>query len=188
MIDHFAAFQLPRRPWLAEEALKQHFHRLTGEQHPDISPGSSSAFAGLTKAYSVLRDPAVRLRHLLELEYPDFRASPAIPPRLTDRFMQVATLRREVHVFVEQRSPSELPITQALSAAARFGLQRDVEKLAAAIETDRDRCLQLLRAEDEIWAQRDAETPHRLATLQQELSSLGKWADELREGLLRLES
>jgi hypothetical protein len=186
MIDHFAAFKLPRRPWLDEEALKQRFHRMTSEQHPDVSPVNSSAFAGLTKSYAILRDPAARLRHLLELEYPDFKASPAIPPALTERFMQVATLRREIHVFVEQHSASELPITQALSAAARFGLQRDVEKLATALELDRDRCLQLLQAEDELWEQRDAETPQRLATLQQELSSLLKWADELREGLLRL--
>src|SRR3954470_3279450 len=100
--DHFATLGQRRRPWLDPEELKQAFHRLTAEQHPDKA-GEGSAFADVNAAYTVLRDPVLRLRHLLELDCADAPSdSGAIPEKLADTFMRVATLRRAIDSFVQQ--------------------------------------------------------------------------------------
>ncbi len=75
-LDHFAELGQPRRPSLDADALKDHFHRLTAEHHPDIA-GDGGRFTTLNAAYTVLREPAARLRHLLELDAPAALAAPA---------------------------------------------------------------------------------------------------------------
>jgi curved DNA-binding protein CbpA len=160
MTDHFAALDLPRRPWLDPEELKQRFHELTARHHPDVAGGTPDRrFEAITTAYAVLRDPAARLRHLLELEIPEaLTATAQVPASLAERFMEVATLQREIQVFAAQQSDMTTPVGRALAAPERFTMRRDVEKIAASIEVDRGRCLELLQAEDAIWEQRDAST------------------------------
>src|SRR4051794_8288660 len=110
--DHFATLGQPRRPWLESEELKETFHRLTAERHPDKA-GEDSAFADVNAAYAVLRDPVLRLRHLLELEYADADASPEnIPDKLADTFMRVATLRRAIDSFVQQQEGAGTPLAR----------------------------------------------------------------------------
>jgi hypothetical protein len=188
MIDHFAAFTLPRRPWLDSEVIKNRFHELSAQQHPDVAAaGTSNDFSRLTKAYAVLREPGARLRHLLELEYPEVPTPQQIPPGLAEHFMTVATLQREIQVFAHQQS-SATSLTRALAASEGFSLQRDVEKAITILDLQLTRALELLRAEDQLWEKRDAETGRRLALLHQELAFLTKWTADLRERLLSLTS
>src|SRR5438270_13876413 len=99
--DHFAALGQPRRPWLEPEALKEEFHRLTAEHHPDRT-GDAARFTEINAAYAVLRDPVARIRHLLELEAPAVLAAvPPLPEALTETFMRIATLRRTIDAFVK---------------------------------------------------------------------------------------
>jgi DnaJ-domain-containing protein 1 len=187
MIDHFAALSLPRRPWIDGEELKDRFHRLSAEQHPDVArtePGGD--FSRLTKAYAVLKDAATRLRHLLELEYPDLSTPQQIPPTLVEQFMKVATLQREIQVFAHQQSTATA-LTRALAASEGFSLQRDVEKAIAVMEVEVGRALELLQMEDTLWEKRDEQTGPRLAHLHQELAFLTKWTADLRERLMLLQ-
>ena len=188
MTDYFALLGQPRRPWLDPEALKESFHRLAAEYHPDVA-GENETFAQVNAGYRILKDPASRLRHLLELEYTiDSAGAAQLPPGLTERFMQVATLEREIHVFLRQQGEATSAIQKSLLAGERFAMQRDVEKLITELETYRDRLLQLLQAENHLWDQRTTETGYRLATLQQEFAFISKWIDQLRERSLQIES
>lgn len=188
MTDYFALLGQPRRPWLDPEALKESFHRLAVEHHPDVA-GENETFAQVNAGYRILKEPASRLRHLLELEYlTEPAGAPQLPPGLTERFMEVATLEREIHVFLRQQGDATSNIQKSLLAADRFAMQRDVEKLIAELETYRERLLQLLQAENHLWEQRTAETGGRLATLQQEFAFISKWIDQLRERSVQLES
>ena len=188
MTDYFALLGFPRRPWIDPEVLKERFHQLAAQHHPDIT-GESAPFEQINEAYRVLRDPSSRLRYLLTLEEMGEPARVAqLPLALTERFMEVATFEREIHVFLKQQGAAESAIQKSLLLAERFTMQRDVEKLAAELENDRARLAQLLQAEDLLWDQRDTQTAHRLADLQQEFAFIGKWIDQLRERSLLLAS
>jgi curved DNA-binding protein CbpA len=189
MIDHFAALDLPRRPWVNPEGLKERYHQLAGMKHPDAPSGDSVAFSRVNRAYQILREPAARLRHLLELEFLTEEGERMhIPDALAERFMQVATLQREVDVFLKQQSTATSALTRSLAAGERFAMECDAEKMVAALETDRQRLDELLRVEDSLWGQRDHQTALRLAGLQQEFAYISKWIAQIEEGLLRLRS
>ena len=74
--DYFAMFGLPRKLWIAREALEQKFLQLSWKLHPDnfvnaaaeereISLKRSSE---LNDAYRTLRDPVHRVEYLLAIE------------------------------------------------------------------------------------------------------------------------
>ena len=185
--DHFALLGKPRRPWLDPDELRESFHRLTALTHPDRHPDGDSA--GVNAAYAALREPASRLRCLLELEYPELLAeAPEVPPALAEIFMRLATLRRAVDAFVEQESQASLPLTQALLASERFTLLRDVKKELAALEATKEGALEQMRLLDAGWEVRDAALARQAAELQQALSYYSKWEGQLREALFSLES
>ena len=78
--DFFAWLGMPRRPWLDPEAVKERFHTLSREHHPDQQAAGSNAetdaaFARLNAAQAALRDPKARLRCLLELEHPGVKVT-----------------------------------------------------------------------------------------------------------------
>lgn len=185
-IDHFAKLGTARRPWLDPEALQERFHELAARHHPDAG-GTSEAFAAANAAYAVLRNPGARLRHLLELEVPALleQASP-IPEAVSARFLEIATLRREVDAFLHQQAAATTPLARALLASARAIQRHDVERVLADLESMRERCFEAVRAEDALWDGHAAEAAPRLAVFQQELAYLEKWISQLRELLLQL--
>ena len=82
MTDYFALLQQPRKPWLDPEQLKQKYHELARQSHPDKN---------VNEAHRVLADPKSRLQHLLALEGVVLAASSnEIPEELSDLFMEVA--------------------------------------------------------------------------------------------------
>lgn len=186
--DHFAALGQPRRPWLEPEALKEVFHRLTAEHHPDRT-GDAARFTGINAAYAVLRDPVARIRHLLELEEPAaLSAVPPLPETLMETFMRIATLRRTIDAFVKQQAATGTPLGQALLASARFNLQRDVEAELAGLDGAQAVGLDTVREADRQWEERTPALVGQLAALQQELSYLAKWGAQLREALFSLKT
>ncbi|MBV9009688.1 MAG: DnaJ domain-containing protein [Verrucomicrobia bacterium] len=89
MTDYFALLDQPRRPWLDQEQLEAKYHELARDTHPDATP-SSSGFAEVAAAYRTLRDPKLRLQHLLTLEGKvPASASSDIPPDLVELFMEI---------------------------------------------------------------------------------------------------
>jgi hypothetical protein len=102
--------------------------------------------------------------------------------------MEVATLEREVQVFIKQQSAASSALARSLLAGERFALQRDLEQVIGKLEADHARLVQLLRAEDRLWERRDADTGYRLTCLQHEFSFIGKWTNQLKERLFQLES
>ena len=70
MEDAFSLFSLERRPLIDEAALKEKYLRLAAMRHPDLVDGDDEKFHLLQDAYKTLREPAARLRHLAELEFP----------------------------------------------------------------------------------------------------------------------
>lgn len=188
MIDHFAILAQPRRPWLDADALKDAFHRATAQEHPDVAGGSGETSAALNAAYAVLREPATRLRHLLELEWPGVSPTPAaIPAALADFFGRIATLRQAGAALAKKEAAAQSPLARALLAGDRATLRRDLQSVLAELETAEAAALADLRALDAEWNSSEPRAAAQLAAAQQCFSFLAKWQAQLREDLFKLE-
>jgi DnaJ-domain-containing protein 1 len=188
MIDHFAALSEPRRPWLDLEKLKNRFHILAAARHPDTNAANDAdPFASLNKSYSVLRDPAARLRHLLELEYPDaLAASVQIPADLAEHFMQTAAQQRALRAVAGPRDESAPALMKAVREQKRTATQAEAKATLATLEKEYERAIVEVQELDALWSLAAAPVVVRLAQLQIRLAYLGHWIGDLREALLEL--
>jgi DnaJ-domain-containing protein 1 len=188
MIDHFAALSEPRRPWLDLEKLKNRFHILAAARHPDTNAANDAdPFASLNKSYSVLRDPAARLRHLLELEYPDaLAASVQIPADLAEHFMQTAAQQRALRAVAGPRDESAPALMKAVREQNRTATQAEAKATLATLEKEYERAIVEVQELDALWSLAAAPVVVRLAQLQIRLAYLGHWIGDLREALLEL--
>ena len=187
MPDHFATLAQLRRPWIDEAALKDAFHRASAQQHPDIAVGSGDNAAALNAAYAVLRDPATRLRHLLELEWPDAQSAPAgIAPEIADLFGNIAALRQTGTALAKKEAAAQSPLARALLAGEHAVHRHELETALANLAAAETAALEELRALDAAWDERNETTRNRLAAVQQRFAFLAKWQAQLREDLFRL--
>jgi curved DNA-binding protein CbpA len=182
MPDHFAVLAQPRRPWLDEGALKEAFHRATAQHHPDLAGGSGEMAAALNAAYAILREPAARLKHLLELEVPAaLQVRAAIAPELGAVFGKIAVLRQKSAAYEKKNT-----LARALAMEEGQTLRTEIEATLAALGKAESAALEELRALDARWEERDPQNPALVATLQQHFAYLSKWQGQLREDLFRL--
>jgi len=187
MPDHFAILAQPRRPWLDDAALKEAFHRATAQQHPDVAGDSGENASALNAAYTVLRDPASRLRHLLEIEWPGAApAQAAIAPALADLFGKIAALRQTGAALAKRASAAQTPLARALLAGDQATHRRELEGTLAELAAAETAAQDDLRSIDAQWAARDGDTRDQVAALQQRFAYLAKWQAQLREDLFRL--
>ncbi len=188
MTDHFALLGEARRPWLDPERVRDTFHRLGREQHPDAA-GDGDGFARLNQAQAALGDPKARLRHLLELEYPEVRvAGPAVvPPALADLFAPVLTLLRDVDALLAKKAAASSSLARALLARQEFALREAAETLLARLDTLHADALGELRAFDAAWERgRPADAAARLLEFHGRFAYLSRWTEQLRERLFLL--
>jgi curved DNA-binding protein CbpA len=188
MPDHFAIFHQPRRPWLDDALLKDAFHQTAGQIHPDIAGGSAEKSAALNAAYAVLREPASRLKHLLELEQPGVPFPPSvIPAEFTARFAQIANLRqRSAALRKKEGNAATSSVSAALVSIEKSALRDDLETELAAVEALGRAANDELQRLDEAWENRPPGIIGRLAALQQQFAFLAKWQAQLREDLFHL--
>jgi curved DNA-binding protein CbpA len=192
MPDYFAILQQPRRPWLDSEALKEHFHRESARRHPDVSgAGDEGHFAALNAAYTVLRDPASRLRHLLELEAPEFLVpSQEIPSPLAALFMRIAGFRQALDAFRKKESAASSALARALLAGERLALSHQGDAIRAELEAAYGAAMDDLRTLDSDWERdpRPSDSAELLAALHHQCAYLSKWRSQLTEALFQFQT
>ena len=189
MNDHFDTLAQPRRPWLDADALKDAFHRAAAQHHPDVAGGSNDPSAALNAAYAILREPAARLRHLLELEAPERLSRPQpISNALADFFMRLASLRQALDAFALKESSARSELSRALLSGEKLALLRRCTDAAAQLDAAHELSLDALRALDAEWDARPADAVERLAALHQQFAYLSKWRSQIREALFKLSS
>jgi curved DNA-binding protein CbpA len=187
MPDHFAALHQPRRPWLDDAALKEAFHRATTEHHPDISRDSGEKSAALNAAYGALREPALRLKHLLELEWPDAPpAAASISGALAEMFGKLAGIRQRRADLLKKEASAQSPLTRALLVEQRTACRQEIETTLTALNALEAVARAELQTLDTHWEQRDESTRARLVATQQQFAYLAKWQAQLREDLFQL--
>jgi DnaJ-domain-containing protein 1 len=194
MTDYFRLLDLPRRPWLDPEAVKQQFLARTSAAHPDRvhaataeeKAGANQAFAELNAAHRCLAEPKLRLLHLLELERgakpADIRA---IPGQLADLFAAVATRCRETDAFLAEKARATSPLLQvALFERAQEWLEKldGLQNQLAALHTG---WLAQLQDLDSRWVSAAGPERDGLLTALEELYRLfgyhNRWQAQLAE-------
>ena len=186
MTDYFAILDQPRRPWLDADAVKAAFHRASAVLHPDV-PGSGDAaqFAELNAAHSVLREPASRLRHLLELTAPDTLAAAAAPPgEFGDLFMQIAGVRQRLDGFLKRRQTATSALARALLTGEEAGLRQELEVVLGSLEGAESALLEEVQELDRDWE--EGASAEMLGSLYRRLSYLARWLAQTREAAFGL--
>jgi DnaJ-domain-containing protein 1 len=187
MTDYFKILDQPRRPWLEEAPLKQSFQKLAAIQHPDAAgTGDAARFAVLNSAYSTLKEPALRLRHLLELESEPLPPTAQIPPALAQLFMELASSRAKLDRFLAKQSGASSPLGKAMVVIEKIALKESWDlmgrRIGEAKESATERLLQL----DADWHGPEP-VKDTLISLHQEFAYLARWEAQLREARLALE-
>jgi curved DNA-binding protein CbpA len=184
--NYFQLFAEKPRPWLEASVLREKFHRLSAVHHPDLPGGSAERFAELNEALRVLSDPALRLRHLLALEFPGETAvaQSAMPdPALGEHFMEIGRLQAQAKQLRDRETATRSPLAKALLAPEKAALRSRVETALATLQTRETALLGELRTLHAEWESgpRAAALPTRLAALASQFTFLAKWTAQLRE-------
>jgi DnaJ-domain-containing protein 1 len=187
MTDCFALFSESRRPWLDASELKNKFHAMAATRHPDAGTTvDSGSFTALNAAYATLRDPARRLRHLLELEHPAVLANtPPIPADIANCFMSIAGHRDAIRAMRRRKSAGS-PLACALLADEKAKIDRSLREALCSLEKEYANALAALHEIDAAWPSRDAALLARAVTLQARLAYLERWTANVREARLEM--
>jgi curved DNA-binding protein CbpA len=193
--DNFALLNLPRRPWLDPDSLKQTFFSLSAAMHPDRvhqtddsdKQTANTRYAELNAAYQCLREPRERLRHLLELE---MGAKPSdltqVPEDLMALFFAIGRVFREVDALLVQKSTATSPL---LHVELFKRAQEWVEKLGdlqRSLVVRRDALLAELEPMNAGWDASLARPLERLQEIWRLLSFYGRWLAQIQERVVKL--
>ena len=204
MTDRFALLTEPRRPWIDPETLKARFLSLSRDAHPDRVHKESASdkqaatlqYTDLNAAYTCLREPKARLRHLLELERGTRpKEVQPVPPDTLDLFFEVGQLGRSVDAFLAGRNRVSSPLLKAHLFEESFewterlnALQQRMAKRLAVLDEE-------LRSMNPSWEAatslpapaRAAALPlDRLEEMYQLYAYLTRWMGQLQERLTQL--
>jgi curved DNA-binding protein CbpA len=195
MTDYFALLNELRRPHLNAESLKKKFLALSAEAHPDkvqtSDPSQKEAaakrFAELNSAYTTLKEPKDRLRHLLELE---MGAKPRdlqqIPPDMADLFMQVGALCKQVDNFLKEKAGVTSPLLQAQQFERGQELADRLMSLQRNINERQEALMKQLQSIDSQWMSNESTRSMLLPQLEEiwRLQSFySRWSHQLQERL-----
>lgn len=187
MTDYFALLGEPHQPWLDADLLKEKYHRLTARHHPDVAGANGADFSNINAAYQTLRDPVRRLRHFLQLEFPEALSAPQnMPEKIVELFLRIGAQKRNLEEFLAREERASSPLLRASLAGAKMRLLEDVEKLLRLAQTGYEGLAVELRALD--WQNGPSEVGDHLAKIHQSLAFFGKWIDQLRGDIARLQT
>lgn len=187
----FDILGLPVRPWLERETLQAKFVERAARWHPDTNPDpeAASRFQALVGAHLLLRDPVKRLECILQLEDPAHASAPPGPQitqELTDLFLSIATLNRQLQAFHAQQPATKSTLIRALLHSDRLALGHDLDQLSHRVEQHWQRCETQIHAADTIWERRTPELLESLKKVLREMVFLQRWRVQLRESRVRL--
>lgn len=131
MSDYFSVFGLPRKLQVDLAALQRRFYELSRQYHPDFHQAASAAAQAATlersalinRAYRTLREPLVRLEHLIALE--EGRESGAGAPVKAKAPADLLAEMLEIQEALEEAR------TAGFSAETRARLDREQQALVA---------------------------------------------------------
>jgi curved DNA-binding protein CbpA len=182
MEDAFSLFGLDRGPLIDEAALKEKYLRLAATWHPDLADGDDERFHLLQDAYKTLREPAARLRHLIELEFFG-GGGQSDSTAHAELFMSVGSAVQAAKAVFLRSENTTSAIARALLSPEIVAALRQVREASASVQRTRDQVTERLESLDVRWPD---VSPDELADLASSFTFLSRWKSELSEWEFRL--
>jgi curved DNA-binding protein CbpA len=201
MTDYFSVLNEPRRPWLDPDALKEKFLSVSTTVHPDRVHhlGESERATAqersveLNAAYSVLREPKNRLRHLLTLELGTVPTDiQRIPQELMDSFMEVGQLCKRADKLVLEKANVTSPLLKVQLFERSQQETEELLNLQQRLAAKRHLLVESLKQIDKEWSTADSRSPardeqlQRLEELHRLFSYFDRWIGQVQERIARL--
>jgi len=176
--DHFAELGLARAAWVEAEEVKSRHHLLMAACHPDKSQGDGDRATRLNEARRILEKPATRLRHLLELEFPNFQ-SPQKPQPDWDLFSRTGEAARRATQAASAMNSATSPLARAVASRQAA----ETRKMLAALQ---DELAQRATDLEEKSKSIPLTVPQALSNLAEEWTFLNRWQSVIHEALSAL--
>jgi len=178
--DAFALLGLPRRPLLDEERLRSAYLERAKSLHPDSPGGNADSFSEAKSAFELLKDPASRLRHLIELETGQ-KPKPEAPTVAGELFSEVCSAAEASRVVLAKVSASKSPLVRVMLMGGLRNAASHSELVMQAVSHNQDlQTGELIRLDSEWPKFQEA------AALAANLSFLAKCHHQLEESLFEL--
>lgn len=184
MTDYFALLGLAPAAALEEEALRQRYHELSREAHPDLAAtpeereAAGARSAQLNLAWETLRQPVKRLRHLMELRGAVPGGAGMLSGAMMELFGQVGGVLQEADGVLVKRARAQSKLGKALLAEEEMAAQLKLQEVSGELTRRWNGLVEDLAA-------LDLEDAKALAQAHTQLSFLDKWLRQIQEKLLR---
>jgi hypothetical protein len=176
--DHFAELGLARAAWVESEEVKSRHHLLMAACHPDKSQGDANRATRLNVARRILEKPATRLRHILELEFPNFQSSQKPQPDW-DLFSRTGEAAR----FATQVASAVASATSHLARAVASKQVAEIRKKLAALQEE---LTQRAKDMEQKTKSLHLSDPQAISNLAEEWTFLNRWQSVIHEALATL--
>ncbi len=204
MTDCFALLNEPRRPWLEAAEVRDRFHQLSKDLHPDRfhdapeveKERAGKAYAELNTACQRLCDPRERLLHLLELESgarpPNVQR---IPPGTMDLFVEVGQICRDADACLAERAQVTSPLLKVQVFQRGLDCADRLNTVQQKVNAMRDSLVAELQTMNAAWASapspgsaaRNAALPlERLEQIYRVFSYVSRWTEQIQERVVQL--
>ena len=177
MEDAFAVFGISRRPLIDEPELKEKYLRLAADRHPDASGGDDEEFHLVQEAYKTLRDPAARLRHLLELTFPTFRRDGGHVPH-AELFLRAGNAVQAARMIWQRFENTSSALARALLSPEIADALRGIREASGFVQEAEDELESQLDDLDTRWPD---VSPDELSALATAFRFLARWKSQLSE-------
>lgn len=173
MIDYFAELGLPRVTWIEAEEIKSRHHKLMASCHPDKSHGDAERATRLNEARRILEKPATRLRHFLELEFPDFTVLQK-PQQDWDLFCRIGDASKLAKAAAAAQTYSTTPLARAVAGAKCKEASTRLQALQGELD---------MRERDLAQKTRSLPTddPFTISSLAEEWTFLSRWKSVIHD-------
>jgi len=178
--DHFAELELTRAAWIEPEEVKSRHHELMASCHPDKSHGDGGRATRLNEARRILENPSTRLRHLLELQFPEF-CSKEKPQPDWDLFSRTGEAAR----LAAQVASTQASATSPLARAVAHKQSAELRLKLAALNTELARHTEAL---EQMTRSLDTADAQALSNLAEQWTFLNRWQSTIHEAAVLLTS
>ncbi len=185
MTDYFALLQQARKPWLDPDQLKQRYQERTLSDHPDVAGAGASSvdFAAFNEAYRSLKDPKLRLQHLLRLEGHDPGDSPTVPGELLDLFSRIGNFVQTTDGVLSRARATQNALAKSLIHSEILSSRQEAAEILRQLQKLHDEAVHQTRALNESWTVALPE----IAALSRRFAYLGRWMEQVEERKFQLD-